>query len=239
MKRLTKLLKIYFLKFAKITYMKRTFLFTIGCFLVVALSAQSQIKTSLIYAGTASSSGLNGNPNFGFSLGHQHHLFNRTKFKVVMAENLEYKQAGFIYYNSGFGGVIYTKGDINFVNVKVDTRARIGKDFFFDVGFYASYALLNSISNGKAIYIEDCSPTNANQGTCTEPINRNIYNNFDEIDYGILLGGGFQYKKIVVNLDLQYGLAEVVATTKSILTLQQINLTVAFPISLKKKEVVK
>jgi hypothetical protein len=53
------------------------------------------------------------------------------------------------------------------------------------------------------------------------------------------LGGGFQYKKIIVNLDLQYGLAEVVATTRSILTLQQINLSVAFPISLKKREVVK
>jgi hypothetical protein len=219
--------------------MKKTFLLTIGCFLVVALSAQSHIKTSLIYAGTASPAGLGGNPNFGFSLGHQHSLWSRTKFKILMTENLEYKQAGFVYYNSGFGGVIYTKGDINFVNVKVDTRARIGKDFFFDAGLYASYALLNSISNGKAIYIEDCSSTNANQGICTEPINRNIYNNFDDIDYGILLGGGFHYKKIIVNLDLQYGLAEVVATTRTILTLQQINLSVAFPFSFKKKEDVK
>jgi hypothetical protein len=114
--------------------MKKTFLLTFGCFWVVALSAQSQIKTSLIYAGTASQSGLGGNPNFGFSLGHQHHLFSRTKFKVLMTENLEYKKAGFVYYNSGFGGIVHTKGDINFVNVKVDTRARIGKDFFFDAG---------------------------------------------------------------------------------------------------------
>ncbi len=206
---------------------------------MIALSAQSQIKTSLIYAGTASQSGLGGNPNFGFSLGHQHAIWSRTKFKILMTENLEYKQTGFIYFNSGLGGVIYTEGDINFVNVKVDTRARIGKDFFFDAGLYASYALLNSISNGKAIFIEECSPTNANQGTCTQPTNRNISNNFDDIDYGILLGGGFQYKKVIVNLDLQYGLAEVVATTRTILTLQQINLSVAFPFSLKKKDAVK
>ena len=219
--------------------MKRFFLLMLGCFLVIALSAQSQIKTSLIYAGTASQSGLGGNPNFGFSLGHQHVIWSRTKFKILMTENLEYKKAGFIHYNNGFGGVIYTKGDINFVNVKVDTRARIGKDFFFDAGLYASYALLNSISNGKAIFIEECSPTNANQGTCTQPINRQIYNNFDDIDYGILLGGGFQHKKIILNLDLQYGFAEVVATTRTILTLQQINLSVAFPFSLKKNDAVK
>lgn len=220
--------------------MKKTLLLAFGCFLFTTLLGQSYVKTSLIYAGTASSSGLGGNPDFGFSIGHQHSLWSRTKFKILMTENLEYKKAGFVYYKSGLGGNIYTKGDIDYVNIKVDSRARIGKDLFFDMGFYASHALLNSISNGKAIFNEDCSPTNTNQVTCPESMKINIYNDFDDIDYGILLGGGFQFRKIIVNLDLQYGLADVVITTKSIITLQQINLSVAFPISFKtKKEEIK
>jgi hypothetical protein len=219
--------------------MKRTLLFLVGCFFMMPLFGQSHVKIGLIYAGTASSSGLNGNPNFGFSLGHQHHLFNRTKFKVLMAENLEYKKAGFVYYNGGLGGGTNTKGDINFVNIKVDTRARIGNDFFFDVGIYASYALLNSISNGKAVFTQICYPTGPSTVTCPEPKNQTVVNNFGNIDYGILYGVGFRYKKIIVNLDIQGGLAEVVSLYRSIVTLQQINLSVAFPISFTKKEEVK
>jgi hypothetical protein len=215
--------------------MKRTLLFSIGCFFMMHLFGQSNVKVGLIYAGTASSAGLNGNPNFGFSLGHQHHLFSRTKFKILMAENLEYKKAGFVYYNGGLGGGTNTKGDINFVNIKTDTRARIGKNFFFDVGIYASYALLNSISNGKSVFTQSCYPTGPNQSICPEPKNQLVVNNFGNIDYGILYGVGFQFKKIVVNLDIQGGLAEVISFVHSKVTLQQMNLGIAFSISSKVK----
>jgi hypothetical protein len=216
--------------------MKKTLLFSFGCFFLMPLFGQSHVKLGLIYAGTASSVGLNGNPNFGFSLGHQHHLFSRTKFKVLMTENLEYKKAGFIYYNGGLGGDTNTKGDINFVNIKMDARMRIGKDFFFDAGIYASYALLNSISNGKAILTQICYLTGPGTVTCPEPKNKTVINNFGNIDYGILFGVGFRYKKIIVNLDIQGGLAEVVSLYRSIVTLQQVNLSVAFPISFAQKE---
>jgi Outer membrane protein beta-barrel domain len=203
------------------------------------LFGQSLMKGSLIYAGTASSSGLNGNPDFGFSLGHQHHLFSRTKFKVLMTENLEYKKAGFSYNLGGRGGGTSTKGDINFVNIKVDARARIGKDFFFDVGIYTSYALLNSISNGQAIFTQSCYSTGPNQSICPEPKNQTVVNEFSNFDYGILYGVGFRYRKIIVNLDIQGGLANVVDFLYSKVTLQQVNLSVAFPISFTKKEEVK
>jgi hypothetical protein len=67
--------------------MKRTLLFLVGCFFMMPLFCQSQMKVSLIYAGTVSSFGRNDNPNFGISLGHQHHLLSRKIFKVLMSEN--------------------------------------------------------------------------------------------------------------------------------------------------------
>jgi hypothetical protein len=218
--------------------MKRTLLFLVGCFFMMPLFCQSQMKVSLIYAGTVSSFGRNDYPNFGISLGHQHHLLSRKIFKVLMSENLEYKKAGFSYYEGGLGAGTSTSGDINFLNIKTDFRGRIGNTYFVDLGIYASYALSNSISNGEATFRQICFPTAPNQVTCTEPKSVAVVNKFGSIDYGILFGIGFNYKKIEVNLNIQVGLANVAPfyLKRESTTLQQVNLSGVFPISFEKKD---
>jgi hypothetical protein len=117
----------------------------------------------------------------------------------------------------------------------------MGNPFFVDLGIYASYALLNSISNGEAVFNSRCFPTGPSQVTCPDPKKVAVVNKFGNLDYGILFGIGYHYKKIEFNLDIQGGLANVAPfyLNRESTTLQQINLSVAFPISFTKKEEVK
>jgi hypothetical protein len=218
--------------------MKKSLLFLVGCFFVMPLFGQSLMKSSLIYSGAISTVGQNVNPYLGVSVGHQHYLLSGKIFNILMGENLEYKKAGFTYFNGGIGNGTVTNGDINFINLKVDARTRIGKKIFFDFGLYAAYSLSNWISNGKAFSEQNCYPPSGII-LCPDSKKEEVINNFSNLDYGILYGIGFHYKKIIVNFDIQGGLAKVVSINRSIVTLQQINLSVAFPFSFKKKEDVK
>jgi hypothetical protein len=97
--------------------------------------------------------------------------------------------------------------------------------------------LSNSISNGEAVFNSRCFPTGPSQVTCPDPKKVAVVNKFGNLDYGILFGIGFNYKKIEVNLNIQVGLANVATfyLKRESTTLQQVNLSGVFPISFEKK----
>jgi hypothetical protein len=220
--------------------MKNMLLFFIGCFFMTPIFGQSQMKLSAIFAVTSTTNYEISNPNLGISIGHQHHLFNSSTLKVLMSEILEYKKAGFNYFDGGRGGGASTTGNIHFLNIKTDARARAGNTYFVDLGLYGSYALLNQISDGKTVSTQACILTGPPPGqyNCPAPKIIPAVNDFSNIDFGFLVGGGFKYKKIILSFDVQVGLMGIIEhyLDRSRTTLQQVNLSIAFPLSSKKKE---
>lgn len=165
----------------------------------------------------------------GGSFGYQFIIGKNDFLKFVTGQSLELKRAPFSYYSGGLGGGTTTTGTINFINLKIDMRARIQGDFFADLGVFTALTLHDYITKGKDISSQYCLILpNVN---CIPVTEGSPTNHFERFDWGISASTGYHFKHFSLSLDTQIGLYKVVALHYSTLKSSQFNLNFELPMS--------
>ena len=121
---------------------------------------------------------------------------------------------------------------INFLNAQLNTKVRIGKEFFFETGLYSSISLVKKITKGGTITTTRCILPINQAPACPPPVGGEITDESDDfgsVDFGGLLGIGYTYKDYKIILDGQFGLKSIVNLPYSQLTTIQFNLNMVIP----------
>ena len=168
----------------------------------------------------------------GFGIGHKNYFRNESKVRIILSENLDYKHTDFYYNEGGVAGGKSTKGNIYFLNVQVDARARVGGKIFGELGIFTAYSLVKKITNGQVNVSRNCSfaPPGVN---CIPQSYFEITDeskDFSPFDYGLIVGIGYLYKDLTFILDGQLGLHQIVNLRDYQFKSRQINLSVIFPL---------
>ena len=172
------------------------------------------------------------NAKVGFGISHKNYFRNQSKVKIILSESLDYKHTNFIYDEGGVGGGKSTKGNIYFLNVQMDARARVGGKIFGELGIFTAYSLVKKITNGQVNVSRNCSfaPPGVN---CIPQSFFEITDeskDFSPLDYGLIVGIGYLYKDLTFILDGQLGLHQIVSLRDYQLKSRQINVSVTFPL---------
>ena len=176
---------------------------------------------------------------FAFALGHQIYLLKKDDVKVIFGDGIDYKRLHYRYYKGGKGAGTSYKGDLDQFNVELDLRLRKGKNLFGEIGVFTSYSFLKKSSNQKSIFYQTCflPPTGGVCPPITYPTSP-FQDNLKPFDYGLLLGMGYQLKKITLELDYQLGIP-IILKNSSYSTdsaMDQFNLSCSIPFSVLKKK---
>jgi Outer membrane protein beta-barrel domain len=167
----------------------------------------------------------------GLEIGHQHDLSSGSTVRFIMSENLVYRRSGFEFRQDTVGGYLSTRGDINYLDVKVDFRVRFGIKYFIELGIFTSYAVVKNASNGYSYYDKDCP----NFLNCDPSSPRPFVNYLGSFDAGWVIGASTYYKDILFNFHFYSGIPDMAESVRAKITSQQLSFGVAFPLRKKKK----
>lgn len=211
--------------------MKKTAFFLLIFLWTTQLSGQSLLKTNVNVLGLFGKGTANSDGKLGLEIGHQHDLSDGKTVKFVMSESLEYRRSGFRFTQDTVGGSLYTSGNINYLNVKVDFRVRFGVKYFIELGIFSSYALVKNVSDGSAQFFKTCP----NFLNCDEPQPRPFVNYLGSFDAGWVVGASTYYHDILFQFHLYIGIPDMAEKLNADLTSQQLSFGVAFPLKMIKK----
>jgi hypothetical protein len=171
---------------------------------------------------------------FGFGLGVQTHVFKHKWMKLILEEDIDFRRINFSYYRGGLGGGTTTSGTIKFSNLKINARTRLGKRFFGDLGIFSAYSLGKKITSGQVYEGNGCTiilPATTCTGYSMTKRITNEAKEFSNFDWGFLIGTGFTWKKITVELDFQGGKNTIVNARYFDYHTRQLNLSLVLPLS--------
>lgn len=172
----------------------------------------------------------------GLGIGHEKITLNRSWFKLIIGQNLDFKHTNISYYKGGLGAGSTTMGNINFLNAQLDVKTRFGKQFFVETGVYSSLSLLKKITKGQVI-ASGCVYNPPNSTICQNGLISPITNqasDFNAFDGGVLLGLGYTYQNLTFIIDGQLGLFKILESKYNNLKSEQINLSLILPLKKSK-----
>jgi hypothetical protein len=168
----------------------------------------------------------------GFGIGHKNYFRNESRVKIILSENLDYKQTDFYYTQGSLAGGYSTKGNIHFLNAQVDLRARVGGKIFGELGIFTAYSLVKKITNGQVNVSRNCSLTPPGVNCIPQSYFEitDESKDFSPLDYGLIVGIGYSFKDLTFVLDGQLGLHQIMNLRDYQFKSRQINLSVTFPL---------
>ena len=176
----------------------------------------------------------------GLEIAIRRQLFQEKLVRLMIDGGLDFKRTQLSYRRSGgklAGSTV--SGNINFLDLGVDTRVRIGKRFFCDLGFWGTFALLKKIFNGVVVSDGYYIPTSSTTSTYYPPTTSAVTNetkDFRDSDGGFLVGTGYAWEKVSIELNFAIGQKKILDTAYLDLKSRRFNLSVVFPIKLKNKK---
>ena len=145
----------------------------------------------------------------GFGIGHEKITLSHNWVKLIWAQSLDYKQTNFNYQIGGLGhGKTLIIGNIHLLNAQLDTKVRLGKRLFYDIGGFIAFSIVKELKPADFA---------------------NYKNYFNSFDGGILTGIGYSFENITLSVDMQIGLFKILQSNGTQYKTQQLNLSTVIP----------
>lgn len=142
-----------------------------------------------------------------------------------MQEEIDVRNVYVSYYNGGIGAGTQTRGDMRFVNLRLNPHVYIGKKLFAKIGVFFSHSLSITLTEGQlnSFYL--------NQTSNRLVKNEKVY--LEKTDRGITAGIGYTWHNMTLLFDFHQGIIEKLADRHIINNSHQINMSVIVPLSFK------